>query len=229
MIWLNSLKSENLPSSWRLIPVGKVLLDLQYGTSEPPIEGGNTKVVGMKDIQNGRVLTENLSCSDLPEDERNKYLMRKGDLIINRTNSYDLVGKVGIFESDEKIAFASYLVRLTVDKTKICPEYLNCWLNSHIAQTAIKRIATRAISQANVNPTEFKKHCFVHLPPLSEQTAIADLFSIWDGAFEKTERLIAAKERRYLWLSRKYLFDNVAHNANTTKKTSGFPCPITGK
>ncbi|MFH0996708.1 MAG: hypothetical protein V1844_14625 [Pseudomonadota bacterium] len=127
MIWLNSLKSENLPSSWRLIPVGKVLLDLQYGTSEPPIEGGNTKVVGMKDIQNGRVLTENLSCSDLPEDERNKYLMRKGDLIINRTNSYDLVGKVGIFESDEKIAFASYLVRLTVDKTKICPEYLNCW------------------------------------------------------------------------------------------------------
>lgn len=197
---LNSLKSENLPSSWRLLPVGRVLLDSQYGTNEPAVEGGNTRVIGMKDIQNGKVITDDLTSSNLPEEERAKYLLIRGDLLINRTNSYDLVGKVGIFKSDEKVAFASYLVRLKIDKTQIRPEYLNYWLNCHIAQTVIKKIATRAISQANINPTEFKKHCLVPLPPLIEQTVISDLLSTWVTAIEKTELLIAAKEKRFSWL-----------------------------
>jgi type I restriction enzyme S subunit len=109
---LVSLRPENLPSTWRLLPVGKILLDSQYGTNEPAVECGNTKVVGMKDIQNGKVLTVDLTCSNLREGERNKYLLRRGDLLINRTNSYDLVGKVGSFDSAEEVAFASYLVRL---------------------------------------------------------------------------------------------------------------------
>lgn len=193
---LNSLKSENLPSTWRLLPVGKILLDTQYGTNEPAIDGGNTKVIGMKDIQDGKVLTDDLTCSNLTTVERENYLLNKGDLLINRTNSYDLVGKVGIFTSDERIAFASYLVRLAVDRTQAFPEYLNYWLNGYVAQTVIKKIATRAISQANVNPTEFKKHCLVPLPSVPEQIAIASLLSTWDVAIEKTERLIAAKEKQ---------------------------------
>lgn len=195
MSGLNSLKSENIPSTWRLLPVGKVLLDTQYGTNEPAIESGNTKVVGMKDIQDGKVLTADLTCSNLLDAERERYLLNRGDLLINRTNSYDLVGKVGIFASDEEVAFASYLVRLTVDKTQACPEYLNYWLNGYVAQTVIKKIATRAISQANVNPTELKKHCLVPLPSVPEQTAIASLLSTWDITIQETELLITAKEQ----------------------------------
>ncbi len=88
------------------------------------------------------------------------------------------------------------MVRLKVDSSQITPTYLNYWLNSSISQRVIKKIATRAISQANVNPTEFKKHCFVPLPPLHEQTAIADLLTTCVDSFDKTERLIAAKEKQ---------------------------------
>ncbi|MBI4792270.1 MAG: restriction endonuclease subunit S [Deltaproteobacteria bacterium] len=225
MSGLNSLKYEDIPSAWRLLPVGKVLLDTQYGTNEPAVEGGNTRVVGMKDIQEGKVLTADLTSLNLLDTEKERYLLNKGDLLINRTNSYDLVGKVGIFASDEQVAFASYLVRLTVDATQTCPEYLNHWLNGYLAQTVIKRIATRAISQANVNPTEFKKHCLVPLPPLQEQTSIAFLLSTWDLAIEKTERLIAAKEKRYLWLSKKYLFGDADQISNLAKKTKWFAVP----
>ena len=159
----------------------------------------------MKDIQNGKVLTVDLTTSNLSDAERARYLLNRGDLLINRTNSYDLVGKVGIFESDEEVAFASYLVRLEIDKAQIRPEYLNYWLNGYLAQAVIKKIATRAISQANVNPTELKKHCHVPLPPFPEQTAIASLLSIWDLVIEKTERLIAAKEREFTALTQKLL------------------------
>lgn len=190
------IKPEEIPSTWRLLPVGEVLLDSQYGTNEPGVENGNTRVVGMKNIQDGKVLTDSLIISNIPEKERKKYFLNIGDLLINRTNSYDLVGKIGIFESDDKVAFASYLVRLVVNKSQVFAKYLNYWLNGYTAQKAIKRIATRAISQANINPTEFKKHCLVPVPPLPEQTAIAELLSTWDTAIEKTERLIAAKEKR---------------------------------
>ncbi len=103
---LNPLKSMKLPSLWKLLPVGKLLLDTQYGTNEPSVETGNTKIVGMKDIQNGKVLLEDLSKSNLSEGERESYLLYRGDLLLNRTNSYDLVGKVGLFDSDEEAAFA---------------------------------------------------------------------------------------------------------------------------
>lgn len=206
---LNLLKSEDIPSTWRLLPVGKILLDTQYGTNEPAIEGGNTRIIGMKDIQNGKILTADLTSSNLLEKERERYLLNKGDLLINRTNSYDLVGKVGIFGSNEEVAFASYLVRLTVDRAQVCPEYLNYWLNGYVAQTVIKKIATRAISQANVNPTEFKKHCHIPLPPLPEQNSIAALLSTWDLAIGKTERLIAAKERQKKSLMQSLLTGNL--------------------
>jgi type I restriction enzyme S subunit len=71
------------------------------------------------------------------------------------------------------------------------------WLSSFWADQMIKKIATRAIGQANVNPTEFKKFCLIPVLPLPEQKGIADLLSTWDEAIEKTVRLIQAKERRF--------------------------------
>lgn len=81
-----------------------------------------------------------------------------------------------------------------MNMTKSDPKFVAMWLTSFWADQMIKKIATRAVSQANVNPTEFKKFCLVPVPPLPEQKAIADLLSTWDGAIEKTKRLIQAKE-----------------------------------
>lgn len=223
MSTLHSLTSNDIPATWRLLPVGKILLDSQYGTNEPAVENGNTRVVGMKDIQDGRVLTDDLSCSNLSKDECSSYLLSRGDLLINRTNSYDLVGKVGIFDSDEEVAFASYLVRLKVDRTQVNPRFLNYWLNGNIAQTLIKKIATKAVSQANVNPTEFKKHCHVPVPPLAEQSVIIRVLSTWDKAIENCERLILAKEARYTWLSGKLLFGE--HKDESSLKTRWYVVP----
>ncbi len=93
--------------------------------------------------------------------------------------------------------FASYLVRLEIDQTKSDPKFVAMWLSSFWADQMIKKIATRAVSQANVNPTEFKKFCLIPVLPLPEQKAITNLLSTWDEAIEKTERLIATKQKFY--------------------------------
>jgi len=96
-------------------------------------------------------------------------------------------------ENDENAVFASYLVRLNVNLDLIEPEYLLYWLNSKIAQRTIKRIATPAIGQANLNPTEFQKYCLVPLPPKSQRMEIAAILRSWNIAIEKSRKLIAAK------------------------------------
>jgi type I restriction enzyme, S subunit len=219
MSLLNSSKLKKLPLSWNLKQIGEVLIDSQYGINEPAIESGNTRIVGMKDLQNGKVIIDQLTSAYLPKEKRVKYLLHRGNLLINRTNSYDLVGKVGIFESDEEVAFASYLIRLVVDDSKIASKFLNYWLNCQIAQAMIKRIATRAVSQANINPTELKRHCLVPIPPHSEQNAISALLYTWDQIIEKTERIISAKVNHFSWLIKSLISDKCNHWEHIKSKT----------
>ena len=201
-----SLFDSELPEDWRLVPVGDALRGTQYGLSEPGDSNGNTPIVGMRDLNNGSVNLIGLATVDDGGADWTGMQLRRGDILLNRTNSADLVGKAGIVREDSKAVFASYLVRLDVDREKADPEYLNYWLNTAIAQTALKRLSTRGVSQANINPTEFRKHCPLPLPPLPEQRKIAEILRTWDEAIEKLKALRAAKERRLTSLREKLTY-----------------------
>ncbi|CAA6603844.1 RmeS [Rhodospirillaceae bacterium LM-1] len=201
-----SLFDSELPEDWHLVPVGEALLGTQYGLSEPGDTVGNTPIVGMRDINNGAVNLTDLATVDDGGADWNEMRLRRGDILLNRTNSADLVEKVGIVSVDSDAVFASYLVRLDVDREKADPEFVNFWLNTVIAQTALKRLSTRGVSQANINPTEFRKHCPLPLPPLPEQRKIAEILRTWDEAIEKLEALRAAKEKLYSTLADGLIF-----------------------
>lgn len=190
-----SLLDSELPSNWKLVAASYVLSGTQYGLSEPGTSDGKTPIVGMKDIVDGTVNLNNLATIDGDASECARFELRRGDILLNCTNSPDLVGKVGIVREDWKAVFASYLVRLSANRNRIYPDFLNFWLNSPIAQQALKRLSTRGVSQANIIPTEFQKHCPVPLPPLSEQRKIAEILRTWDEAIEKLAELRAAKEQ----------------------------------
>lgn len=192
-----SLFESELPVDWTLVPVGEVLTSTEYGLSEPGTSSGNTPIVGMRDLVDGSVNLKDLATVDNDGNDWSAMRLQRGDILLNRTNSPDLVGKVGIVREDSQAVFASYLVRLHVDQSKIAPDFLNYWLNSSTAQTALKRISTRGVSQANINPTEFRKYCPLPLPPLSEQRKIADILRTWDEAIEKASRLIELGKSNY--------------------------------
>ena len=148
-----SLVPSGVPNDWKLTSVGSLLSHTEYGLSEPGDSEGDTPIVGMKDLVAGRVVLSNLATINGDGIDVDKLRLHKGDILLNRTNSPDLVGKVGIVREDADAVFASYLVRLAVNEDAVDADFLSEWLNGEIAQRAIKRIATRAVSQANVNPT----------------------------------------------------------------------------
>ena len=189
---VNQLRSKRLvPPNWSCKRIGEVLKSSQYGLNSPSSLSGTVPIVGMKDLHEGEVDTSSLVKIDGDISQYRSHILRRNDVLINRTNSYELVGKSAIYKSSLESVFASYLVRLMPDLEQIDPSYLILCLCDSVSQKILKRIATRAVSQANINPTEFKKHFPILLPPLAEQRKIAEILSTWDRAIETTERLLA--------------------------------------
>ena len=182
------------------VRLGDLLVDSCYGTSEPNTADGTTPVLGISHVRGGRVRLTDLPRTQLPDAECAKLALRSGDLLLTRTNSYELVGQTGLVEGDTDAVFASYLVRLRVDVERVDPRYLNYWMNSPAGRRQIRRIITRAVGQANVNPTEFRRHVHVPLPAMDEQRHVAAVLATWDAAIEKTELLVGLKQRHRLGL-----------------------------
>lgn len=183
--------------TWKTTPIGTVIRTSQYGLSLLADPAGGIPIVGMKDIQDGRVRIDPEVRVTLTDEDAEPYLLKDGDILLNRTNSPDLVGKAGIYRGDGKAVFASYLVRLELDQTQVDPDFIIQILASEGGQRRIRQLATRAVSQANLNPTTFKNHFLIPIPALKEQVGIRDVLMAWDTAIETTERLIAAKKRYY--------------------------------
>lgn len=197
--------------SWITVPIGTVIRSSQYGLSIPVNPDGNMPIVSMKDIHDGRVHIDPTVCVSLSKEEAKAFLLKDGDILLNRTNSPDLVGKVGIYRGTEQAVFASYLVRLELDCNLAEPDFIVQILVSEIGQRHIKQLSTRAISQSNLNPTTFKKHFYIPLPDLSKQTSILNVLLTWDTAIEKTEKLIKAKEKWFKWFIKSLICDQCSH------------------
>jgi len=122
----------------------------------------------------------NLTFIDLSEEDFKKIELKRGDILLNRTNSIDLVEKISLFEAAGKYVAASYLVIFRLKTDLVIPKFCNYLLNSDAYQYSIKGLATRAISQANINPTTFQAKLTISFPSLAEQQRVTDCLSFLD-------------------------------------------------
>jgi type I restriction enzyme, S subunit len=208
---VRSIKSESrqsscgkVPNDWKVLPIGKVTTLCQYGLSVASETSGNVPILGMKDLVGGKVLLNNLGNVSISLDDVEKCRLKRNDILLNRTNSYDLVGKVGIFDSDELVVFASYLVRFQFNQDVI-PEFVNYCLNSYGGQQTLRRLATRGVSQANINPTVFRENFLLPIPPIDEQKKIAEILGTWDEAIGTIEHLIEHQQKQKQAMMQKLL------------------------
>src|SRR5256885_17258796 len=123
-------ESRPLPGSWAEVRMDDVVAQFQYGLSLPMCASGRYPILRMAAIQDGEVLVSDLKYVDLPEAVARKYLLNTGDVLLNRTNSAELVGKVGIYPSGVPAVFASYLIRLKPKPTRIDNDFLGYLLMS---------------------------------------------------------------------------------------------------
>lgn len=153
-----------LPSTWKWISLGDISNGTEYGTSKKSLNFGRTPVVRMGNLQNGMIDWTDLSYSD-DEDEINKYQLHSGDVLFNRTNSPELVGKTAIYRGEQEAIFAGYLIRIN-QMACINPEYLNYYMNSHTAKNYGNKVKTDGVNQSNING---KKLCTYPFPLCSEE------------------------------------------------------------
>ena len=189
---------------WNSVSLGKLTLSSDYGTSKKTNDNTGIPVLRMGNMKDGKIVLDNLVFLELENSEFQRLKLYPGDILINRTNSADLVGKVSIFDLDGDYVCASYIVRFKINQEIINPYYLNYYMNMSDSQNRIKTIATQAIQQANINPTTLKKSFIVKFPKSKhEQDKIVKIISTWDKAIELKEKLIDEKKKQKAGLMQK--------------------------
>ena len=159
-----------IPESWEWVRVAQIIYPPKYGTSNKSSISGLVPVLRMGNIQDGEIVFENLVYSN-NEDDNKKYNLEKGDLLFNRTNSAELVGKTGIYRGQQKAIFAGYIILLR--PISIDSEYLNFVLSSNYARSYCKEVKTIGVQQCNINAEKISSF-IIPLPPLAEQKRIVE-------------------------------------------------------
>lgn len=174
-----------IPESWEVVKLGEgdILKSTQYGLSIKGQKKGKYPILRMNNLVDGLVSTSDLQFVNIDEKTFKKFKLEKGDILFNRTNSFELVGKTSIFTSEGDFVFASYLIRLKVNSDIIDHFFFNLYFNWDKTQIRLKSLASRGVSQANISATKLKTFK-IPLPTLPEQQAIASILSIIDQKIE---------------------------------------------
>ena len=153
-----------------IVSLGGILVRAQYGSSSKAnTDGEGVPILRMGNIQNGHLDVSDLKHISLSAKELTKYRLSEGDILFNRTNSLELVGKAATFTGLKgDWVFASYLIRLEVDRSRALPEYVTAVINSRIGRDYVYRTARRAIGMVNINAKQIQR-LELPLPPLADQ------------------------------------------------------------
>ena len=169
--------------NWK--PIKNFLEICQYGISQAMVEEPKGyPIFRMDDIKDCFLLDDEVKYLELPEQVFLQYKLEVNDILFNRVNSEEFVGRTGIFKLKGDYVFASYLIRLRLKpNSEILPDYLNIFLNTKYGIKQIRKFSRRAVNQANVNAEELKnfKICVI---PLGIQQHIRKLS---DEAWNKIE------------------------------------------
>jgi type I restriction enzyme S subunit len=167
-----------IPRGWEVVKLEDVLELCQYGLSVKMSDEGKYPIVRMDEIKNGNVVSVITKYVDLDGKTLRNFKLEKGDILFNRTNSYELVGRTGIFLNDGNYVFASYLIRLRPKHEIVDPLFLTFYLI--FSNGRLRQLATRAVHQANINATNLKKFKVSFPEKIEEQRKIAEILSTID-------------------------------------------------
>lgn len=162
-------------SKWPLVRIGDIVTEVRYGTSKPGGNDGAYAYLRMNNLtDDGYVDLTELKRITLEGDDLEKCLVHRGDLLFNRTNTKELVGKTAYFDLDEEMVIAGYIIRVRVDQTRIEPCYLWKLMNTVELKLKLRHMAKGAIHQANINAQEFQS-IEIPLPPLALQQEFVEI------------------------------------------------------
>lgn len=176
-------------SSWKEESITSLCHSLKYGTAKKSKEIGSTVVLRMGNLQDGEIDWSNLAYSD-DQDDIQKYLLFPNDVLFNRTNSSELVGKTAIYRGEYPAIYAGYLIKMNYKKNRLTGPYLNYVMNSHKAKEYCNNVKSDGVNQSNINAKKLGAFV-ISVPSLPEQQEIV---RILDNLLAKERHIREAAE-----------------------------------
>lgn len=174
---------------WQLGQLGDYVIDDCYGTSEKTTDDTTgVAVLRMGNIQQGQLDLRTLKYLHLSDRDRRKLLLQRGDILVNRTNSAELVGKCAVFEEEGDFSYASYLIRLRIDTDRAVPRLVATYINSPRGRAYMFNERRQMTGQANVNATKLKA-LPIALPQVDEQRAILTELAALEAEVDVLKRM----------------------------------------
>ena len=155
---------------WEVGTIRDLVTEVRYGSSRKAAEGNNGKYpyLRMNNITySGELDLSDTKTIDVPDDELEKCTVRRGDLLFNRTNSKELVGKTCVYNRDDAMVLAGFVIRVRLNERAL-PEFVSAFLNTDFSKTMLLGMCKEAIGQANINAQEFQ-NIAIYIPPISLQ------------------------------------------------------------
>lgn len=179
---------------WPVMNFGELASSINYGTSLPAVDGGYYPYIRMNNLtDNGCLDLSNLKYIDIPESELDKCLVRKGDILFNRTNSREKVGKTALFDRAEKMVIAGYIIRVRAKTDMLNPVFAVRYLNLPELKEHLRKICRGAVNQANINSKEMASIPFI-VPPINLQNQFASKIEAIEAQKKRVEASIADLE-----------------------------------
>ncbi len=172
------------PHGFEIGEIGDLVIATQYGTSKKANEDGKgIPVLRMNNITyEGNWDLSSLKYIELNQKEMEKYLVYKGELLFNRTNSKELVGKSAVYKEEKPMAFAGYLIKL-ITESPATSEFIAGHLNSKYGKMYLENMAKNIVGMANINAQEVQR-----IPILLPSREIMEKYSIIVKQIEKTKQ-----------------------------------------
>ena len=179
----------SLPAGWSYLRLGLVIDEPTYGSSKKCYyDYKGTGVLRIPNVVRGVVDASDLKGTYFEEDEKRTYGLRRGDILVIRSNgSISIVGRCAIIsKTEEQYLYAGYLIRLRSNLATLLPEYLAALLSSHLLRTQIEHKAKSTSGVNNINSGEIQS-LIVPLCSLSEQNVVVDRLAATLSAIDAIE------------------------------------------
>ncbi|MCF6211046.1 MAG: restriction endonuclease subunit S [Gammaproteobacteria bacterium] len=197
------------PKGWEVGTIRDLITEAKYGSSQkahvtkgqfPMLRMGNVTYKGDWDFSD-------LKYVDLSEKDQPKYLLKKRDIVFNRTNSKELVGKTAVYELNEEMAIAGYLIRVRTNENAN-PYFISAYLNSDHGKRTLQGMCKSIVGMANINAQELQ-NIAIMMPPKTLQDKFEKIVMAVRSRTEKMEELTSDASDLFSSLSQKAFAGNL--------------------
>lgn len=188
--------------NWPIMSIASITSELQYGTAEKSLPAGKVAVLRMGNIKDGLIDWSDLVYSN-NEADIEKYSLQPNDVLFNRTNSPEHVGKVALYRGEQPAIFAGYLIRMKYKPEIINPAYLSYVMNGAKVREYGFSVMSKSINQANIGGGTLAKY-MIPVPPLSEQKKIVAEVVKYEAEIAKAKAVMDSAPARKQAILRKH-------------------------